>query len=165
MAICLMNEIQADFSSSMGTGFDAVLRIFGFLGTSSSPSSSSSSSSSNKTFKREEPSVIKNVKQNTGEISIRPNKFGNFEHLTTGLVFSRDKIVIGRQSITGENTPLTTEDIELCKQYKFNYKLPENLNVNKSLDDVSIEEVEEEEELDDEDIDEDIEEDLELDDE
>jgi len=53
---------------------------------------------------------------------------------------------------------LTVEDIELCKKYKFNYKLPENLNVNKSLDDVNIEEVEEEEELDEEDIEEEVEE-------
>ena len=128
--------------------------------SSSSSLSSSTSSSTNKTqSKKEEPSVIKNVKHNAGEISIRPNKFGNFEHVVTGLVFSRDKIVIGKQSNTGEITPLTTEYIEMCKQYKFNYKLPENLNVNKSLDDVSIEEVEEEEELDDEDIEEEVEED------
>ena len=49
MDICLIKEIQGDFSSSIGTGFDGVLRIFGFLGVSSSPSSSSSSSSSSST--------------------------------------------------------------------------------------------------------------------
>jgi hypothetical protein len=132
---------------------ELVQRLLDSLGPSSS-SSSSSTSKSVSTKKDSEPPVIKNVKENSGEFSVRPNKFGNFEHVNSGLVFSRDKIVIGKQSSSGEILPLTVEDIETCKKYKFNYKLPENLNVNKSLDDVNIEEVEEDEELDEEDIEE-----------
>ena len=78
--------------------------------------------------------------------------------MQTGLVFGTDKVVYGKQTDSGDIIPLTAEDIELCKKYKFVYKLPENLNVNKSLDDIKIDDVEEEEDLDDEDLVDDIEE-------
>jgi hypothetical protein len=105
---------------------------------------------------KEEPSVIRNIKASVSEISIRKNKYGNFEHMQTGLVFNTDKMVYGKQD-ESDVLQLTPEDIELCKKYKFNYKLPENLNVSKNLDDIKIDDVEEEEDLDDEDIEEDIE--------
>jgi hypothetical protein len=91
------------------------------------------------------------------DIAIRKNKYGNFEHMQTRLVFNTDKMVYGKQTDEPSILPLTAEDIEVCKRYKFNYKLPENLNVNKSLDDIKIDDMEEEE-LDEEDIEEDIEE-------
>ena len=78
--------------------------------------------------------------------------------MQTGLVFNTDKQVYGKQLDSGEVSALTSEDIETCKKYKFLFKLPENLNVNKSLDDVKVDEIEEEEELDEEDIEEDVEE-------
>ncbi len=77
--------------------------------------------------------------------------------MQTRLVFNTDKMVYGKQTDEPSILPLTAEDIEVCKRYKFNYKLPENLNVNKSLDDIKIDDMEEEE-LDEEDIEEDIEE-------
>jgi len=133
-----------------------------------SPSSSSSSSESKPSqpshlsitaakSKGEESSVIKAVKSTVSDIAIRRNNYGNFEHMQTGLVFNTDKLVYGRQ-VEGEVLPLTTEDIEQCKKYKFMYKLPENLNVNKSLDDIKIDDVEEEEDLDDEELIDDLEE-------
>jgi hypothetical protein len=76
--------------------------------------------------------------------------------MQTGLVFNTDKMVYGKQK-DDDIIPLTPEDIELCKKYKFMYKLPENLNVSKNLDDIKIDEVEEEEDLDDDDLEEDIE--------
>lgn len=128
--------------------------------SSSVTSSSSSSSTVSKTLpkKTEESSVIKNVKASVSDIAIRKNKYGNFEHMQTGLVFNTDKMVYGKQNEDGSVTPLKPEDIELCKKYKFNYKLPENLNVSKNLDDIKIDDVEEEEDLDDEDLEEDLEE-------
>jgi hypothetical protein len=132
---------------------------------SSSSSSSSSTSSSTKTKskkedKKEEPAVVKAVKERLAneserplEIAIRKNQFGHYEHLQTGLVFNNEKMVYGRQGSDGKIIPLTSEDIELCKKYKFPCKKPENLNVSKSLDDVKIEDMEEEV-LDEDDIDE-----------
>lgn len=132
---------------------ELVQRLIDSLSSSSSSSSSQPShlSITAKSSKGEESSVIKSIKSTVSDIAIRRNKYGNFEHMQTGLVFNTDKLVYGRQ-VEGEVIPLTVEDIESCKKYKFAYKLPENLNVNKSLDDIKIDEVEEEEELDDDDL-------------
>lgn len=136
---------------------ELVQRLIESLSSSSSSSSSSSVSKPSSSSKKEEPSVIKSVKSTVSDIAIRKNKYGNFEHMQTGLVFGTDKKVYGRQ-VEGEVVPLTTEDIETCKRYKFVCKLPENLNVNKSLDDIKIDDVEQEEdELDDEELVEDLE--------
>jgi hypothetical protein len=73
------------------------------------------------------------------------NKFGNFEDPNTKLLFDKDdKVVIGRQDPSGAILELTDEDIEICKQYKFNYRLPENLDVHKKgLKHVKVDEVDE----------------------
>lgn len=104
---------------------------------SKKPSSSSSS-------KKEDPPVIKSVKERTAELAIRKNSHGNFEHVATGLVFNTDKMVYGKQSEDGTVNPLTVDDIELCKKYKFPFKVPDNLNTSKNLDDVKVEEMVEE---------------------
>ena len=68
-------------------------------------------------------------------IQIRKNKFDNFEHLETGLVFNKkEQKVVGMQEKNGDIRSLNSHDIELCNQYKFNYELPE------MLDDVDLEE-------------------------
>jgi hypothetical protein len=91
--------------------------------------------------------------------NLRKNKFGNFEHFETGLVFqSETETVYGKQNENGKVDILTDDDIEQCKKFKFNYKLPDNLNTNKDLNNIKIDEVEDEDE-DDEDEDEDKEED------
>jgi hypothetical protein len=88
--------------------------------------------------------VIRSVKERTAELAIRKNKFGNFEHTQTGLVFNTEnKMVYGRQ-VDDKIMDLTVDDIELCKKYKFPYKIPENLNTSKNLDDIKIEDLEEE---------------------
>jgi hypothetical protein len=126
--------------------------------SSSSSSSSSSFTSSSSSKKSDEPSVIKALKSTVSDIAIRKNKYGNFEHMQTGLVFNTDKMVYGRQ-VGEEVLSLTTEDIETCKKYKFIYKLPDNLNMNKNLDDIKIDDVEEEDDLEDEELVEDVEDD------
>ncbi len=120
-------------------------------------SSSSSSISKISISKKEEPSIIKTIKSTVSDIAIRKNKYGNFEHMQSGLVFNSDKVVYGRQ-VDDNVVPLTIDDIETCKRYKFIYKLPENLNVNKSLDDIKIDEVEDEDDLEDEELIEDVDE-------
>jgi len=105
--------------------------------------------------KKEDPPVIKSVKERTAELAIRKNSHGNFEHVATGLVFNTDKMVYGKQSEDGAVITLTVDDIELCKKYKFPFKVPENLNTSKNLDDVKVEEMVEEV-LEDDDLEEDI---------
>lgn len=83
---------------------------------------------------------------------IARNQFGNFEHTGSGLVFNNStKKVFGRQNPDGSVSDLTSEDIELCNKFKFNYSLPENLD-KKTLDikDEDLKELEDEgdEELD-----------------
>jgi hypothetical protein len=107
--------------------------------------------------KNSDPPVVKAVKDRMAELAIRKNKFGNFEHTQTSLVFNTDKMVFGRQLEDGKISELTADDIELCKKYKFPYKIPENLNTSKTLDDVKIEDIDEEV-LDDDDLADDIEE-------
>ena len=100
--------------------------------------------------KQEKNNVLNNLVSKIPEIAIRRNNFGNFEHPETNLVFDNSsKKVIGKQKKDGTIENLNKETIELCKQYKFNYDLPSNLN-NKALNEVDIsnlceEEVEEEE--------------------
>ena len=93
-----------------------------------------------------QPPVVKKLLANAPVHKLARNKFGNFEHTETKLVFDReDKVVIGRQDPSGTILELTDEDIEICKQFKFNYKLPENLDIQKKgLKHVKVEEVDEE---------------------
>lgn len=79
------------------------------------------------------------------EYRISKNKFGNYTHTSTGLVFrsAKEKYVYGRQDEDGEIHDLTEEDIELCKKYKFPiYKAKEN---EKSVDESTDEEKSDEE--------------------
>ena len=135
---------------------ELVSRLLDSLSSSSATASAPAKPSSNS--KKDDSPVVKAAKASIGELAIRRNKHGNFEHMQTGLVFNTEKQVYGKQLDSGEVKALTSEDIETCKKYKFPFKLPDNLNVNKSLDDIKVDEIEEEEELDDEDIEEDVEE-------
>lgn len=53
--------------------------------------------------------------------TISKNKFDNYCHTPSGLVFrsAQEKVVYGRQDSDGDIHPLTEEDIEICKKYKF----------------------------------------------
>lgn len=107
--------------------------------------------------KKEDAPVIKSIKERTAELAIRKNKYGNFEHVPTGLIFNTDKMVYGKQLPDGTVLELTSIDIDTCNKYKFPFKMPENLNTsNKNMDDVKIEDMEEEL-LDEEDIEDDVE--------
>ena len=103
------------------------------------------------------PPVLASVAEKSGTLEIRKNKFGNEEHFESGLVFNKEtKMVIGKQNPNGKLESLTDKDIETCKKYKFLYKLPENLSVDKGLQNVKVDELDEEdeEELDEDDIEE-----------
>ena len=108
----------------------------------------------------EQSQVIKKLNEEREPIQIIRNEFGKYEHLDTKLVFDREsQLVIGVQKADGTIGPLTESDIENCDKFKFNYRLPENLNIGSSLKNIRVEEIDTEEdeediELDEEDIDE-----------
>jgi len=109
------------------------------------------------------PAVLVKVAEKAGTPEIRKNKFGNYEHFESGIVFNNEtKMAIGHQNANGKVDSLTDNDVETCKKYKFKYTLPENLSVDKGLNNVKVEDVddEDEDELDEDDIEEE-EEDLE----
>lgn len=86
--------------------------------------------------------VLSVVKKYVPIINVSRNQWGNYEHIDTSLVFNQEHVVYAKQLTDGTLINLTPDDIELCKQYKFEWLLPENLNWNKkSLDDVNIEEL------------------------
>lgn len=95
---------------------------------------------------KSEPSVLKKIVQTAPRLHISRNAWGNYEHADSHLVFDKDdRVVIGKQSPDGTVLDIGDEDIDTCKFYKFEYRLPENLDKNKKNgDDVVIEEMEEE---------------------
>ena len=61
------------------------------------------------------------------KLAIRKNKYGNFVHEPTQLVFKSytEKVVTKKQSEDGKLTDLSEEDIENCKKYGFKYEINE----------------------------------------
>ena len=57
---------------------------------------------------------------------------------------SVSKMVIGKQNESGTVDPITEEDIEVRKRYKFQYTLPNNLDKDNNIDNETVEELEEE---------------------
>lgn len=91
--------------------------------------------------KKTTPPVVQKLEEKTHTYNISRNKWGNYEHLETQLVFNPEtKTVYGRQTDSENVVELTTEDIELCKKYKFPYTLPTNLNLNKNSE-IEVEEL------------------------
>jgi hypothetical protein len=126
-------------------------------GSTSTIASAAKASSSKSKASAPVPSVLASVAEKSGTLEIRRNKFGNEEHFESGLVFNKEtKMVIGKQNPNGKLESLTDKDIETCKKYKFLYKLPENLSVDKGLQNIKVDELDEEdeEELDEDDIEE-----------
>jgi hypothetical protein len=96
----------------------------------------------NKKKELKTPPVIKKINASIPAIQIRKNKFGNYEHVDTGLIFNKHtKKVIGKQHSDGQIIELSHSDIDLCNKYKFSYNLPENLNKKSSLDDIQIDDL------------------------
>ena len=113
--------------------------------------------------------IIKKLVAAIPPISIKRNKFNNYEHEETSFVFNnKEKKVYGKQKSDGSVEPLSKEDINLCNKYKFEYYIPDNLNkeskddnevddneeeledLEEDCDDDDVEEIEDEEELEEE---------------
>lgn len=95
-------------------------------------------------FTKEE--LKEKIEKRTTEIEVRRNKFGNWEHQGSGILIDRDtRRAFAKQNSDGTTSPLTSEDIDLCKSIGFKYVLPDNI--------ISNEDEDEEEDMDDEDLD------------
>lgn len=100
-------------------------------------------------FTKEE--LKEKIEKRTTEIEVRRNKFGNWEHQGSGILIDRDtRKAFAKQNSDGSQSPLTSEDIDLCKSIGFKYALPDNIVSNENDEDI------EDEEDDDLDMDEDI---------
>jgi hypothetical protein len=73
--------------------------------------------------------VINKLVEKIPVIEIKKNKFGNYEHYDSSLVFdNKTQKIYGKQSSDGTILKLTKEDIDTCNKYKFSYVLPDNLD-------------------------------------
>ena len=124
-------------------------------------------------FKKDDAPKVKNVVNKLAEkipvIQIKKNKYGNFEHTETGLLYdNKTAKIYGKQNSDGSVEKLTKDDIDTCNKYKFSYIIPDNLDTvdDDGDDEVVIEddvyEEEEEEEEEDEEEEEEAEEEIEI---
>ena len=91
--------------------------------------------------------VIKKLTANIPNILIRRNKFNNYEHPETSLIFDNEtKLVIGKQKDDGTIDQLTEDDIDQCNAFKFKFKIPSDLDQKLNLGDVKVDELSEDEE-------------------
>jgi hypothetical protein len=86
--------------------------------------------------------VIKKLTANIPNILIRRNKFNNYEHPETSLIFDNEtKLVIGKQKDDGTIDQLTEDDIDQCNAFKFKFKIPSDLDQKLNLGDVKVDEL------------------------
>ncbi len=84
---------------------------------------------------KKKPVILHNLENNLEKIHIRRNTFGYYEHPETGFIFDeKTHCVIGKQremldphKSNHTIDPLTKEDIEKCKELRFDYLLPDTL--------------------------------------
>ena len=119
-----------------------------------------------------QPLITPQLVSKVEPLSLRRNKFGNFEHLETSFVFNQKTAVYGKQNVDGSIAPLTVEDINICNKYKFSFEIPANLQQQDDKvelaeldeDEVEVEVIDEEDDQE-EDEEEEIEVELEIDEE
>lgn len=79
------------------------------------------------------------VEKRKTETIICENKFGNYEHKGTGLVWDvKTKMVTGRQQINGDISPLSDSDIQLCLANGWKYVENSKPVISKPLIEVDI---------------------------
>ena len=87
--------------------------------------------------------IVHKIQTSITNIVIKKNKFGNYEHSPTKLVFNKTtKTVVGKQMDNGDIIELTESDIDLCNEYKFKFKIPDKLENDES--EIDIDEFEDE---------------------
>lgn len=103
---------------------------------------------SKKEAKELETDAVKQLQQDVPVYKVKLNKWRNYEHEGTGLLFDRkSEEVYGRQLPDGSTAPLTTDDITTCKRLGVAFRVPERLiSENEEKDEIEEEEIIEEEE-------------------
>lgn len=85
---------------------------------------------------KKKPIILYNLENNEEKIHIRRNTYGYYEHPETGFIFDeKTHKVIGKmnevlepeQQSSNAIEPLTAEDIEKCKELRFDYDIPDTL--------------------------------------
>jgi hypothetical protein len=73
------------------------------------------------------------IEKRTKNLTVKKNKWGNYEHTTSKLVLDPvTKRVIGKQSDDGSIYALSTSDIELAKDIGLDYDLPKTIKTTES---------------------------------
>ena len=161
-----------------GTKTDLISRLLGKEDNKNPEDNKKPKTTSKKITPREISPIEKKLVANIPNILVKRNKYNNYEHPETGLVFDNEtKTVIGKQNKNGSVDDLSEDDIDQCNAFKFKFQIPSNLDNKSKLVDVKIEELDEdegddeggdelevEEELNEEDLNEEEVEDVELED-
>jgi hypothetical protein len=139
-----------------GTKDILISRLMGKDATEPVKKIETKSTSVKEATKLESIPIVKKLTANIPNILIRRNRFNNYEHPETGLIFDNaTKIIIGTQKKDGSIEDLTEDDIDKCHAFKFQYKLPKNLDHKSTLADVKVVELAEEDDEDELEVDED----------
>ena len=94
------------------------------------------------------------ISLNVNQEMITKNSNDRFEHTPTSFIFDpKQDRVIGKQNNSGMLDSLTKDDIYLCKEYGFLYKIPENLNYNEFIPQKEVLKIEEDEDEEEDDCD------------
>ena len=128
-----------------GTKTDLISRLLGKEDDKKPEDNKKPKTTSKKITPREISPIEKKLVANIPNILVKRNKYNNYEHPETGLVFDNEtKTVIGKQNKNGSVDDLSEDDIDQCNAFKFKFQIPSNLDNKSKLVDVKIEELNEE---------------------
>ena len=92
--------------------------------------------------------IKKVITERTGQLPIKKNKWGNYEHEPSRLVFNKEtREVYAKQLDDGTCIDLTRDDIDLAKTLGFPVKIPSNLPSTTSRQSSSLYDDEDDDEL------------------
>ena len=90
------------------------------------------------------------ISLNVNQVTINKISNDRFEHEPTSFIFDpKQDRVIGKKNSLGTIDTLTKDDIYMCKEYGFFYKIPENLNCNEFIKPIEVVKIDEDDEDDD----------------
>ena len=129
-----------------GTKTELISRLLGKEDNKNPEDNKKPKTTSKKITPREISPIEKKLVANIPNILVKRNKYNNYEHPETGLVFDNEtKTVIGKQNKNGSVDDLSEDDIDQCNAFKFKFQIPTNLDSKSKLVDVKIEELDEDE--------------------
>ena len=68
------------------------------------------------------------IESRTEHLQIDKNKWGNYQHTPTGLLYDpKSETIYGKQLQDGSIAELSLDDIEICKSFRVGYQLPQKL--------------------------------------